>query len=551
MPSPPRASSSHLLFAAILVAVFVVQSLSASLQKSPVFDEPPHIAAGLAYVHAHVFHTNLQHPPLLKEIAAVSLSIAGIRWPQSPLVQAMLRDVTDHEQLGWPVGDNIIRSNGADRVLFWARLPFILLGALLGWLIYWWGRELIGSTAALAALFLYAFDPTFIAHSGLVTTDVGVATFAILFLFALWRLIQRPDAKHALLCGLALGAALDAKFSAVLLLPVTALLLAGAILWPLSPDNVESALGKRPWMRFASLFILMCLIAALFVEASYFFPHDPLLYLDGLKKVNADHTPGYQAYLHGTLAPHFFSAFGVAYLLKEPLATVLLSIAGLLLLLRSKTMPDLSKLFLFLPPFVFFVVISVKADNLGIRYLTPALPFACLLAGLALQELFRKTAWGRYLAAALCLWIVVEAMAIYPDHLSYFNESACLLESPGKIGLDGGSRCGPLWLEDSNVDWGQGLKQLRAWQTAYAPQRPLHLAYFGAYPPEAYGLQFEKIDDSVLLLPQPPPGLYAVSANWVARGPALGARIATGDAAWLRTPPSAIVGHAFYIFDVR
>jgi hypothetical protein len=85
--------------------------------------------------------------------------MAGIHWPKSPLADALIRGGPQSDKLEWPIGVNIIHDDGADRVLFWARLPFILLGALLGWLIYWWGRELVGSAAALAALFFYAFDP--------------------------------------------------------------------------------------------------------------------------------------------------------------------------------------------------------------------------------------------------------------------------------------------------------------------------------------------------------------------------------------------------------
>jgi hypothetical protein len=38
----------------------------------------------------------------------------------------------------------------------------------------------------------------------------------------------------------------------------------------------------------------------------------------------------------------------------------------------------------------------------------------------------------------------------------------------------------------------------------------------------------------------PAPGLYAVSAHYVARVPA----------EWLKWPPAAIVGHALYVFDI-
>jgi hypothetical protein len=574
----------------------MAQSFSASQQKSPVFDEPPHIASGLSYLDTHVFHANLQHPPLLKEMSALFLSLAGIHWPKSPLADAVIRGGPQGDKLEWPVGSNIIHDNGPDRVLFWGRLPFILLGGLLGALLYWWGRELVGSTAALGALFLYAFDPNIVAHSGLVTTDVGVTAFEVLFLFALWRYIQHSTWKRLVLCGLALGAVLCAKFSAVFLLPVAAILLAAAVRWPIesryetdpaaskpvaklvltkagpnSPcpcgsgkkykkchgtsaapgKDVAQALRQRQMIRTAGMFLAMCTVAVVLIEALYFFPSDPLLYVTGLNKVNADHVAGYQAYLHGDLAPHFYTYFAAAFLLKEPLATILLSMAGLALLLRNKSIPILIKLFLLLAPVVLFLAPTILADNMGIRYIIPTLPFAYLLGGLALAELFdKRLVWGRYVAAALCLWLVVEAIGIYPDHLSYFNESACLLESPSQIGLDGGSRCGPLWLDDSNVDWGQGLKQLRAWLDLHANGRPVHLAYFGYYPPEGYGLKYQKATPSALVSGHEP-GLYAVSANWIARLPALTATTNPGGADWLRARPQAIVGHAFYIYDVK
>jgi hypothetical protein len=62
-----------------------IQSFSASLQKSPVFDEPAHIASGLFYIETGVFHGNLQHPPLLREMSAIFLSMAGIHWPSDEM----------------------------------------------------------------------------------------------------------------------------------------------------------------------------------------------------------------------------------------------------------------------------------------------------------------------------------------------------------------------------------------------------------------------------------------------------------------------------------
>jgi hypothetical protein len=157
--------------------------------------------------------------------------------------------------------------------------------------------------------------------------------------------------------------------------------------------------------------------------------------------------------------------------------------------------------------------------------------------------------WKRAAAGILCVWVIVAAIGIYPDHLSYFNETACLLDRPAQAGWDGGSRCGPSWLDDSNVDWGEGLIQLRDWWNRHASGRKMRLAYFGSFPPDAYGLPFERIDLPDLLVTAPKPGLYVVSGHLVARVPAMGEN---GAGAWLRRiPATAIVGHCLYIYDIK
>ncbi len=200
------------LVAITLLAIFAGQSFFSSRVKSPVFDEPAHIAAGMSYLETGNFTANPQHPPLLKELSALSLLVAGVKWPETSDARNLTRGGAGLE---WPVGNSIIAANGPDRVMLWARLPFVLLATLLGALIYFWGREMVGEAAALGALFLYALDPTILAHSYLVTTDVGVAAFGLLFVVALWRYIRNPAWKPLLWCGVTLGLALTAKFSAL------------------------------------------------------------------------------------------------------------------------------------------------------------------------------------------------------------------------------------------------------------------------------------------------------------------------------------------------
>jgi hypothetical protein len=287
----------------------------------------------------------------------------------------------------------------------------------------------------------------------------------------------------------------------------------------------------------ARAFAVMCLVALVMIEIFFLFRAGPMLYWEGVRRVNADHDPNYLAVFAGQMTHHFFGYFTAAYLLKEPIAAIALAAIGAAVLLRRKSMPRLDGLFLFLPPIVLLGVYSVGAGNLGIRYIIPVLPFAHLAGGAGLAWLLGKAApWARVTAVALCGWSIAAAAGIYPDHLSYFNESACALENASLTGLDGGSRCGPAWLDDSNVDWGEGLEQLRTWLARNAGGLPVHILYFGTYGPEHYGIRHT------------PPGargsnpeLYILSAHMVARMSITEEQVRSAT-------PIAIVGHAFWVY---
>lgn len=538
--------------AGALVALFVLQSATASLFKSPAFDEPIHLTAGLSYLETRDIVVNREHPPLMKELAGLGLLVGGIRWPATPEARALANGDLRH---GTAVANRLIVEEGPDRVMFWARLPMILVAGLLAVAVFLLGRQLVGEAAALGALFLLAFDPNVLAHSYLVTTDVGVTAFTILYLLALWSYLARPAFLRILWCGLALGAALGAKFSAVVLFPITAVLLVAAAVWPIeggTPDGKGAERGvSGRLLQYALAFVYLSLVAFAVVQAVYLFPRNPFEYVASLGTVYGNADPDFLAYMAGELRSQFYSYYAVAYLLKEPLATLVLVAAGAGMLVRARGIAPLARIFVILPASAFFLGYSLFSVNIGIRYILPVLPFAFMLGGTALAALFesgRRTL--QVSASLLCAWIITAAAGIYPDHLSYFNEAACLLDEPRHVGLDGGSRCGPSWLDDSNVDWGQGLEQLARWLDENAEGRTVRLGQFGLFPPDAYGIQYRAMGDDDLLTGSAP-GLYAVSSHIVASTPALAQEVYGGGAEWLRsTPPEAIVGHAFYIFEI-
>ena len=242
----------------------------------------------------------------------------GVRWPVSPSAWAALSPSAAFG-FQWQLGNTVLVGDAPGRVLFWARVPMLLIALLLGWVLWAWGRRMLGDAAAVGALVLFALDPVLIAHGPLVTTDVGCAAFVTLSVFALWRYLQRRTPGRLLLCGLALGAALAAKFSAVFLLPIAALVLLLGTPLPL---------GRRLLWTAAAL-VAIGAAAVVVVEAAYFFPRDPWLYVRGLRQVYRGIDPRYLPYMAGEFRRHFWSYELVAYLLKEPLPSVVLAGVGL------------------------------------------------------------------------------------------------------------------------------------------------------------------------------------------------------------------------------
>lgn len=532
------------LLAALLAAVFFAQALCASLQKSAAFDEPFHLASGLLYVESGRIVRPPDHPPLLRELSGLMLHAVGIRLPQTPAVAAVLRGRGG--DLEYLIGDSVIADNGPGRVMFWARLPFLLLGAVFVWTIYWMGRALVSEAAGLGAALLCALDPLLLSNFGLVYTDAGVALFGMLTVLALWHYVQRPTWLRVLWCGLALGAALGAKYSAVALAPTVALLLVAAKIWPVHKGEAAPvrSLAGNYWVAFAG----MCVVAASVLLYVFLWPTDPMFYVKAMHEVNRNHDPRYLYYLGGEYAKHFYRYYVEAWLLKEPLATIVLTALGAVVLARSREVSRLACVFLLAPAGILLAGYSLYSDHLGVRYLLPVLPFTMVAAGAGLASLWRgPRRWMHVAAVLLCVWLAAASAGVYPDHMNYFNEAACLLDKPSQLGWDGGTRCGVDWLDDSNTDSGQGLKELHAWLEQHGGGRQLYVGYFGSLPAAIYGVPVRATDYATVLRGTEP-GLYVVSAQIVARAhPGAGGN----GAMWLlQRRPIAFVGHTYYVYEV-
>src|SRR4029077_17674244 len=81
-----------------------------------------------------------------------------------------------------------------------------------------------GAGPAFLALTLLVFEPNFLAHGALVTTDIGVTFGIFLGVGCFYFYLKKPSAPRLAGAGLAAGLCLGAKHSGILLFPILFLL---------------------------------------------------------------------------------------------------------------------------------------------------------------------------------------------------------------------------------------------------------------------------------------------------------------------------------------
>ena len=508
----------------MLVALFVLSTF-VSWHESAIYDEKAHIPAAYTYINAGDMRLNPEHPPLIKDLVGLPLQFLPVNFPYA---SNEWQNGTNEQ---WSTGDLFINCsdpaqvcNDGDAILFWSRIPITLVAVLLGIVLFLWTRELGGTLAGLLAVAFYAFDPNIIAHSHYVTTDIGIAAFIFFAFYFFIRFLKNPKAKNVFVAGIFLGLAELTKFSAVLLFPVFGLFAFVYALTKLRPESEtlsSHAYRLRTIIEYALKYSGSILVCFILIWIVYFFntlhmPGEKLVamadqmlsqnnapaqfahafvvntskvemlkpfseYFLGVAKVFARVAGGNDYYFLGhisTVASPWY--FPVIFILKETLiflfALLLISIYALCHVIKSFSHNTDSFWNFFAQSFqnkiaqylsVFFVLfysaVSITGNlNIGFRHLFPILPFLYMLVGKSVFDFYKRHSEPPITRTVLhvllgCMVLVIIAVPIlaYPGYLSYFNAAA------------GGRSNGYAYATDSNYDWGQDMKYLKAFVDAH------------------------------------------------------------------------------------
>ena len=545
----------------LLLLVFFAQLAFGSRQISLTSDEPPHLGAGYTYLTTgETWHIpSLGNPLLIIAWIALPTALANPHIPVQTLPNWHASALPPYFRALFPLLGPVEQLEVAGRV------PVMLLGVLLGSLVFRWAADLFGYKGGLLALALMVFDPTMVAHAQLATIDVGVTLLGFATFFVSWRSLvrRRYGLQWDVVIGLLAGATMAAK--------VSGLIWVGLVVGMTLVVEIARSAGQKPGFFRKTWFlvrrkVIVVAVAFLFLWGIYGFRVGPMPIGAYVLDVPASHhwealvrqfasTSSRLMFLAGEtrLGEGWWWYFPFAFLIKNPVPLLLIWLGAVIVSLcrrsrpagRSLTIPDF--LFLLVFPAVYVAVAIYSKFNIGYRHLLPIHPFMYVLAAQWVDvgkkpDFLRKIWFLRVLWVVLWIWYIAGTLGVFPHYLAYFNE------------LVGGPRNGYRYLVDSNLDWGQSFKTLRKDLDSLDIRPPLRLGHTWYAGPELYGVQYESIppfadDFSVAFSPRfdPPPGTYVLGATLLQRG--------SGDLEqyeWFRHhAPLAQPGYALFVYRVE
>ncbi|MGN6321270.1 MAG: glycosyltransferase family 39 protein [Dyella sp.] len=485
--------------AALLMLLFAIQIVSVVRQESLSWDEGDHIFAGYMAWKTHDYRYNPEHPPLMKALATL------------PLLGLPLKVPADQQRYfkeeAYLDGRELLFHNppySVEALTLRVRLAAGIVALLLAALVFCAAWEMFGMGAGLLALALLTFDPNILAHSALVTTDIGVSCFLLAAVYTFYRYRKKPSISRLLVAAIAAGLALATKHSAILLIPMLGALALLELFYPLAEQEVRASLPRRT-LHLGGALIAIGAIALLVLWSFYGFryaarpgtlqltpslvdyvkPLSPLeakgvlwlahwhvlpeAYLYGLTDVRSM-ANGMSSFIFGKVFEHGVAYYFPAVLtIKSTLGWLAATVLALVALATGRLRQWRAALFLLLPALVYFVVAMTSSLNIGARHILPVYVFLTLLAaGGCWAWVWRAGAWSRPWAAVVAVLLcahVGSSLRAYPNYMAYSNE------------LWGGPMQTYKVLTDSNADWAQQLLAVKQ----YLDQRGIKQCWFAYF----------------------------------------------------------------------
>lgn len=551
----------------LLLTVLSLQLFFSVRRESQTWDEANHIFAGYrSWTHAD-FGLNPEHPPLVKLLATAPLLRSDLK---SPVLEERF-----FKEDAFLRGKEFLYQNDPEMILARTRTAAAILTLLTALVVFFGTREMFGTGAAFIALTLLTFDPNFLAHGALITTDMGLACFMFLSVYLFYRFLKSPSALRLIMTGVAVGLVLAVKHTGLLVLPIVFLLAICEILFRRDGERIFRQALKR-----AGSLALITLIGGVVLWSFYGFryaarpnglqlnpplveylkglePHEawpistmarlrilPESYLYGLAdvRITANY---YTSYVLGKVYAHgVWFYFPVAFLIKTTvgvLALLLLSVAVITSRHRNRRREIL---FLIVPVLFYLIVAMTVGMNIGVRHILVVYVFLYVLIGGAMWAMIQKSRKWAYAVAILILVHAVSSVKAFPNYIPYGNE------------LWGGPSQTYKYLTDSNADWGQQLKSVKQ----YLDKRGVKDCWFvyfaaGVAEPSYYGIPCKPLPtintlwlNELIAVPRSIDGPVLISASSLS-SVEFGPGLLDPYGQFKSLKPTAVIDRGVFVFD--
>jgi len=562
IPRPPR--RVIWVAVAVLLALYAVMALTASTRKGLSFDEGEQLAIGYNFWRRHDFRMETANGDLVKRWAALPLLVSrpGLPGPESA---------------DWRHGEPYVvgyrfffqSGNRPESLLLQGRSMVVLLGVVTGLLVFLCSREIFGNCGGLVSLCIFVFSPHMLAFGGMVSTEMSLCLTLLGATWCVWRLLHRVTWGRLLASLVFSGLLLLSKPTALVLLPITALLVAVKLA---GGHPLEWCLGVQRTIKSRAIqtgifggFVLLHAVAGWgAIWAAYDFryaaspdPADPGIvlrvrphpdpidssvaatlawsrrvhflpegFLYGIKWL-LENNDGRQAFMDGQWRSGGWRTFFLRALWEKTspalLLLIILGSGGWWWLRRRDKLPlpeegpgsvrpDRAPSRYDAAPFVvlillYFGVAMLQDLNIGHRHILPLYPAVYVLAGAVGWLCTSRVLLARTVVTFLLLWHAFDSLALYPHYLAYFSPFV------------GGPAQGYRHLVDSSLDWGMDLPNLKRWLDEHNQWHPapVFLAYFGTDSPDYYKIKCRRLpgffDWRAPAAYPLKPGIYAISAT--------------------------------------
>jgi hypothetical protein len=581
----PRAFDWQLWFVlALALAVILPRSILISRADSESGDDEHHLRRGLMYLNGQDVDLYICDPVFGEALTALPLRVIGCdaRKPMNPATTPDPRMLMVNP--AHPDWSFIARARRVAILFGHAYQPTTLLLIVAIWrsilfvplagLVFHWVCGIYGSFGGWVAALVLIFDPNFAANIHLASTDaLGAEGLAFACWFA-WRCVERPTWGRVITAAVAVGIAMSIKNSAFVL----PLVVGGyALLWWLRarwrPALWPGAVAFRRAFRltcWGALVVLLTIWAADRFDFSApqehglgavrYPPHTSIapvydllnrltiqpmpagMYISSVLQARNGKMEGHWEYLFGEHRRFgWWYYFPVVATYKVPLGIFGLWAMALLALFWRR--PSFAEWSILLPAVVFSVFIAWSGVNYGFRHVLGPYLFLLMFTGRAVMPPAGGwKRWGRVLvediATFLILLAAVHAATFHPDYVGFINYPR------HDVWLD---------ISDQNLDYGQGMVEIRKWVDAGAPVaggalgRQVYVRYcdWALATPMHYWLG-DKAEYLSAVSPRPTSGLLVIAPRWV-----VGAYDEMDEYGGLRQfEPVRIIGHCALVYDM-